>query len=80
MLFAQAVEPGNDEIVSRKGKDVGVSTPSVLSMERMTNPFLRIDEQAVIEAVDQYVGRQCLDRVERLGVLREWKNQFDRES
>ena len=79
LMFAEYIEPNNKEIAKRTASLNKVTVPSTILLEKMTNPFLRIDEPAIIERVDAYLGRQCKTRSERLGVLREWKNHFDSE-
>ena len=79
LRFAAHVEPDNEAIEKRlKASDTMDRTvPSTLQMEKQTNPFLRIDLDPVIGAVNRYVGRDVGSRVERFGMLREWKNDFD---
>lgn len=77
LAFAKHVEPGNQAILDRYERCGDKTVPSNIGLEKKTNPFLRVDELSVIEAVDQYMGSECQDRVERFGVLRGWKNAYD---
>lgn len=80
--FAQAVDPANDALrrrteEARTMRDAGQPTlPSTLSMERATNPFLRVGTAAVRDAVARRLGRDCRDDVEAFAELRRWKDVF----
>lgn len=80
--FALAVEPGNAALQARAAqvralRDAGRSTlPVDLSMERATNPFLRVDAPEVAEAVNAWLGRATANRVETFAALRRWKDDF----
>ena len=80
--FARAVDPANDALRRRTEeahamRQAGRPTlPSSLSMERATNPFLRVDSVAVREAVARRLGRDPVDRVEAFAELRRWKDGF----
>ena len=50
--------------------------PVTLAGEATTNPFLRVDEDALITAVTHRLGRAPADRVETFATLRQWKNDF----
>lgn len=50
--------------------------PSTLALEAATNPFLRVDSDAVRAAVTHRLGRAPIDRVETFAELRRWKDQF----
>ena len=82
LRFAAAVEPDNSAIHTRlqtaqRQRAAGAPTvPGVLANERMTNPFLRLTEPAVVEAVRHRLGRTPEDSVAVFTALREWKNSF----
>ena len=78
LAFAQGIEPDN-EAIQRRYDEVRQlraaqqpSLPSTMSSERACNPFLRIDEDAVIAAVDG-AGQS---RHERFAELRRRKDEF----
>ena len=80
--FAKAAEATNPELANwehaataLRAKDEP-TLPSTLGRERLTNPFLRCDQPAVIAAASQHAGRPLADAVSVLGALREWKNKF----
>jgi len=81
LRFALAVEPDNAAIQERvaqvamrraKGQ---ATVPSSLREERVTNPFLRLHESAVISAAREY-GSQGSDPLSVFTAIREWKNGF----
>lgn len=80
--FAKAVEPANAallrrETLDRQAREQGRPTlPSTIALEKATNPFLRCDRPAVIEAASRYAGRALGDPVSVFAVIREWKNRF----
>ncbi|MEC7030492.1 MAG: hydroxyacylglutathione hydrolase [Pseudomonadota bacterium] len=81
LAFAETVEPNNLAIQQRiqQLKKLGSeqTTPSTLGVEKKTNPFLRVHEPAVKQAIELFAG-QTLDTPEAcLQMLREWKNQYD---
>ncbi|HEX7218987.1 MAG TPA: hydroxyacylglutathione hydrolase [Burkholderiales bacterium] len=79
--FAKNVEPKNDalaarEVRDRKLREAGKPTvPSTMREEKLTNPFLRVREPAVIESVNKYLGSRVSDPVRVFAAIREWKNQ-----
>lgn len=76
--FAIYLEPENIDIEERLANLSEITTPSTLQLERLTNPFLRIDEPSVRKAIKAYVGQEMNDRAERLKAVRELKNEFGR--
>ena len=79
--FAKWVEPDNPDLIQRE-KQVKAArqrqlptVPSTLEIELRTNPFLRVDEQQVIDAAESYAGHS-LDTPEAVfTVLRQWKDR-----
>jgi hydroxyacylglutathione hydrolase len=82
LRFASTVEPHNIEIQQRL-KNVAhlraqgqITLPSTLALERASNPFLRCQEPAVIERVEQHVSRDLIDELSVFTALRQWKDNF----
>ncbi len=79
ILFAKTVEPANADLVQREMRDrqareQGLPTlPSTIALEKATNPFLRCEHPAVIEAASRHAGRALNDAVSVFAALREWK-------
>jgi hydroxyacylglutathione hydrolase len=83
LRFAREVEPANTALLQRwqmeqEKRERGIPTvPSVIALERETNPFLRSRENSVrtrlAEAGKIVVGA---DDAAHFGALREWKNNF----
>ncbi|WFC43275.1 hydroxyacylglutathione hydrolase [Pseudoxanthomonas sp. SE1] len=80
--FAETVDPHNRALrlriqEARAMRHAGRPTlPTSLAGEVATNPFLRVDDEAVHEAVAHRLGRPPADRVETFATLRQWKNDF----
>jgi len=78
--FAKWVEPDNAALGDRERQchrqlDRGEDTvPSRLETEKAANPFLRVHEPTVIEAVEHYAGRRMRDSRDTFHTLRHWKD------
>ncbi len=82
LRFAVAAEPDNTQLAERlehaqQCRARGEATvPSSIGLEKLTNPFLRYREPAVIATL-QAAGRlDGDDAVAAFAALREWKNSF----
>ncbi len=79
--YAATVEPDNARLAARIAdvRDLRdarrPSLPSTIAQERATNPFLRVDEPAVIAWGERH-GVPARARVERFAALRRGKDQF----
>ncbi|WP_350597469.1 hydroxyacylglutathione hydrolase [Pseudomonas sp. 65/3-MNA-CIBAN-0223] len=82
LRFAVAVEPGNPHTVERLGKvtqmrESGIMTlPSTLSLEKLTNPFLRAGETSIKQKVDERSGADNSSPSAVFAALRAWKDKF----
>jgi len=82
LKFAIAVEPDNQALIQRieqadKDRSDGKSTvPSLLSLEKATNPFLRSDHQSVMEAAESFSGLKPGSQIETFTAIRQWKDSF----
>jgi hydroxyacylglutathione hydrolase len=47
----------------------------VIALERATNPFLRVDQPAVIAAAERWAGRRLQRGAEVFRALRTWKDR-----
>ena len=80
--FALAVEPDNQQLIQRINKtktdrEVGLSTvPSLLSLEKQTNPFLRCHQNAVKEAAIKRSNIAMPTEIETFATIRQWKDSF----
>jgi hydroxyacylglutathione hydrolase len=80
--FARTVDPDNPVLRARSDeaaaqRRAGQPTlPATLAGERAANPFLRVDQPAVREAIATRLGRAPADRVEAFAELRRWKDGF----
>ena len=81
IAFAKRVEPDNPALLrrerdARRLREQGRPTvPSLLALEKRTNPFLRFDEPAVIAAAERRAGRSLSGGAEVFSVVRRWKDQ-----
>ncbi len=82
LAFAQTIEPDNILLSQRASEAAETrrrgepTVPSTIALERLTNPFLRGREPAVVQAVLGHTGTQPLDEVAVFAALRQWKNTF----
>ncbi len=82
VAFALAVEPDNPDLAIRASdvrarRQQGLPTvPSLLSLELVTNPFLRCHEPDVIRSANTRSAQPLPDRTAVFATLREWKNRF----
>ena len=80
--FARTVDPENRklielEITAQQLRQQNIPTlPSPLFLEKTVNPFLRCDQQALIESAQQHAEIPLPDPLSVFSVLREWKNNF----
>lgn len=79
LKFALSIEPDNSALnryfqeVKALRKRGEFTTPTTIRLEKKINPFLRVDEPAVIDAIDP---EKTLNRVERMGLLRRKKDNY----
>ena len=80
--FARAAEPGNQALAelekraaAQRAKDLP-TLPTDIGQEKATNPFLRVQEPAIIAAASRRAGKPLEDPVSVLATLRDWKNNF----
>lgn len=82
IAFAERVDPENEWLMERKKQVLSLrrqnlpSLPVSLALELQTNPFLRCESSAVINAVQTHCQKELTDPVQIFAELREWKNNF----
>ncbi len=80
--FALSVEPKNRALQQRIREVSALRTlnqpsvPSLLSVERATNPFLRTANASVIAAASRYSGRSVKTNLDCFTIIRQWKDGF----
>jgi hydroxyacylglutathione hydrolase len=80
--FARVVDPDNQALDQRSEAAIVLrrngqpTVPSTLGQERATNPFLRVDSDAIRTAIAHRLGREPRDRIETFAELRQWKDGF----
>ncbi len=82
LRFALAAEPENSALQERFSAEEekrahGIATvPSLLGLEKSTNPFLRNQESRIIDQLIAQGRLHTRDPIEAFAALREWKNTF----
>ncbi len=80
--FAKKVEPANRQLLEREIRDLKTrkqgrpTLPSTMALEKATNPFLRCEHPAVIEAASHFSGSLPDDATKVFTAVREWRNQL----
>ncbi|MFZ1712342.1 MAG: hydroxyacylglutathione hydrolase [Nitrosomonas sp.] len=80
--FAKVVDPNNPALFElekncRQNQVNNLPTlPSSIAIEKTVNPFLRCDQQPVIDCASQHGQLQSNDPVSVFTALRNWKNNF----
>jgi hydroxyacylglutathione hydrolase len=82
LKFASAVEPGNPDIAKRleevtalRQRDA-ITLPTTISLEKRTNPFLRVAETSVKQKADERAGTSHSTAQAVFATLRSWKDKF----
>ena len=82
LLFAQAVEPSNQDIhqridtVRQLRAEQQITLPSHIALEKLTNPFLRCAEPLVIQAAEEKAQAKIAQEYAVFATLRSWKDTF----
>lgn len=82
LRFALAVEPNNTALLARhvaeqaKRSRGEPTSPSTIALERATNPFLRLLEPDVVQALRTRSGHAFGTPAESFEALRKWKDAF----
>ena len=82
LQFATAVEIDNKAIqrrldIAQKTRNENLPTvPATLEIEKQTNPFLRCNEQSVINAASMRAGKALDNPAEVFATIRDWKDSF----
>lgn len=81
IAFALEVEPGNPALIARHVEALALrkqgkaTLPVSMGSERATNPFLRCDLPALVEAATQHVKTSLNAGVETFAAIRAWKDE-----
>ncbi|MFP3998149.1 hydroxyacylglutathione hydrolase C-terminal domain-containing protein [Pseudomonas capeferrum] len=82
LLFALAVDPDNHEIAERLAEVCEIrnreqfTLPTRISVERACNPFLRVREANIVEAVQRHTGLPITSAEACFAAMRKWKDNF----
>ena len=82
LLFARAVEPTNNDIISalhevtELRKNNKKTLPSTIERELKINPFLRTDILSVQHSIDNQTAETLSSDAQYMAVLRKWKDEF----
>ncbi|MBD3669976.1 MAG: hydroxyacylglutathione hydrolase [Gammaproteobacteria bacterium] len=81
--FAEIAEPDNQALhqriaETRRLRAQGEATvPSLLALEKATNPFLRSHQPELIEAAEGFAGHSLNSPAEVFATVRHWKDSLD---
>ncbi|HEY5715651.1 MAG TPA: hydroxyacylglutathione hydrolase [Psychromonas sp.] len=82
LIFAHHVEPENEVLLNYirqvgKKRQQGLPTiPSTIGLEKAINPFLRCQQQSVINNLQAHLGEELTDPLSCFSALRRYKNDF----
>lgn len=82
LRFALAVDPDNQQIAERLAEVCEIrnrgqcTLPTRIGVERAFNPFLRVREAKIIEAVQRQTGLSIASAEECFAAMRKWKDNF----
>tara|TARA_B100000029_G_scaffold51191_1_gene46564 strand:- start:109 stop:879 length:771 start_codon:yes stop_codon:yes gene_type:complete len=82
LKFASIVEENNESIQERLDiseqmrRSNQPAVPASLEIEKRTNPFLRCEEESVINAASERAGRKLDNPVEVFATIRNWKDSL----
>ncbi|WP_372882727.1 hydroxyacylglutathione hydrolase [Psychromonas sp.] len=82
LIFAHHIEPKNVALlnyiqqVSKKRQQGLPTIPSTVGLEKAINPFLRCDQQTVINNLQAHLGEEIRDPLSCFAALRNYKNDF----
>lgn len=83
LVFARIAEPDNQILLERQStvqhqRQQGQDTvPSLLGIEKATNPFLRFDEPSIISAAEDFAGHSLKGGAAVFSTVRHWKDTLD---
>ncbi|MFK5984779.1 MAG: hydroxyacylglutathione hydrolase [Pseudomonadota bacterium] len=83
LKFAVIAEPENQALLQRiKETDILRSknqptVPSLLKLEKETNPFLRFNQPSIISAAEKYCGHLLTNPIDTFTIIRQWKDALD---
>lgn len=81
--FALIADPDNRALQARHVDDAATrqrgqaTVPSLLGLEKQTNPFLRWDDKNLIAAAEKFMGKSLKSPAEIFGAIRYWKDTLD---
>ena len=81
--FAKVAEPHNAALLEREAHDKATralhqpTVPSLLSLEKATNPFLRSTVPSLKQAAETYAGRPLPEPWQVFATVRAWKDALD---
>lgn len=82
LAFASTIEPGNKAIQARLSASKKLrgekqpTIPTVLSLEKLTNPFLRSSNPSVKENIQELLGKNLEDSLAVFTATRQLKDKF----
>lgn len=80
--FALTVEPQNTELVYyynqviQKREQNIATIPTSIMLEKKINPFLRCQQQSIMESASEYSGQSVTNAQTAFTIVRQWKDNF----
>ena len=81
--FARVAEPENQQLIQRQQETEQLrrqgqpTVPSLLALEKQTNPFLRWAQPTLVAAAEAFTGKPLTTPVQIFTAVRHWKDQLD---
>lgn len=83
LVFARIAEPGNlllkerQTTVQQQRQRGEATVPSLLGIEKATNPFLRFDQPTIVQAAETFAGHSLSNGAAVFSTVRHWKDTLD---
>ncbi len=83
LVFARIAEPGNlllkerQTTVQQQRQRDEATVPSLLGIEKATNPFLRFDQATIVKAAETFAGHSLSNGADVFSTVRHWKDTLD---
>ncbi|MEE8379127.1 MAG: hydroxyacylglutathione hydrolase [Gammaproteobacteria bacterium] len=83
LVFARIAEPDNQALkerqttVQQQRQRDEATVPSLLGIEKATNPFLRFDQPTIIKAAETFAGHSLSNGAAVFATVRHWKDTLD---
>jgi len=83
LVFARIAEPSNlllierQKTVQQQRQQHEATVPSLLGIEKATNPFLRFEQPTIVNAAETFADHPLSNGAEVFATVRHWKDTLD---